>query len=136
MSDGEDRPSGAVQAIVNDAEASSKDVKQALVSPPDIPLAVPERAPSPLPPPVLLPPPPPQPDASLPTDVPQNVVDPPAVYSEQVEPTDVPEGSLAPRPLNVTDALGYLDCVKQQFADQSDVYNRFLDIMKDFKSQQ
>ncbi|EKM56381.1 uncharacterized protein PHACADRAFT_172101 [Phanerochaete carnosa HHB-10118-sp] len=39
------------------------------------------------------------------------------------------------RPLNVTDALGYLDCVKQTFADQSDVYNRFLDIMKDFKSQ-
>lgn len=39
------------------------------------------------------------------------------------------------RQLDVTDALGYLDRVKAQFLDQSDVYNRFLDIMKDFKSQ-
>ncbi|KAJ7082535.1 histone deacetylase complex, SIN3 component [Mycena crocata] len=39
------------------------------------------------------------------------------------------------RPLNVTDALSYLDAVKHQFADQPEVYNRFLDIMKDFKSQ-
>jgi paired amphipathic helix protein Sin3a len=34
--------------------------------------------------------------------------------------------------LNV--ALSYLDQVKVQFADHPDVYNRFLDIMKDFKS--
>jgi paired amphipathic helix protein Sin3a len=33
------------------------------------------------------------------------------------------------------DALSYLDQVKVQFSDQPDVYNRFLDIMKDFKSQ-
>ena len=39
------------------------------------------------------------------------------------------------RPLNVSDALGYLDAVKLQFQDQPDVYNHFLDIMKDFKSQ-
>ncbi|KIK97291.1 hypothetical protein PAXRUDRAFT_825100 [Paxillus rubicundulus Ve08.2h10] len=39
------------------------------------------------------------------------------------------------RPLNVADALGYLDAVKVQFQDQPDVYNHFLDIMKDFKSQ-
>ncbi|TFL03756.1 hypothetical protein BDV98DRAFT_503644 [Pterulicium gracile] len=39
------------------------------------------------------------------------------------------------RPLNVTDALSYLDAVKIQFQDQPDVYNHFLDIMKDFKSQ-
>jgi hypothetical protein len=39
------------------------------------------------------------------------------------------------RPLNVTDALSYLDAVKVQFQDQPDVYNKFLDIMKDFKSQ-
>jgi paired amphipathic helix protein Sin3a len=39
------------------------------------------------------------------------------------------------RPLNVTDALSYLDAVKMQFQDQPDVYNHFLDIMKDFKSQ-
>ena len=38
------------------------------------------------------------------------------------------------RPLNVTDALGYLDAVKSQFQDKPDVYNQFLDIMKDFKS--
>jgi paired amphipathic helix protein Sin3a len=39
------------------------------------------------------------------------------------------------RPLNVRDALSYLDQVKIQFSDQPDVYNRFLDIMKEFKSQ-
>lgn len=39
------------------------------------------------------------------------------------------------RPLNVADALTYLDDVKNQFQDHPDVYNRFLDIMKDFKSQ-
>lgn len=32
------------------------------------------------------------------------------------------------------DALSYLDQVKVQFHDHPDVYNRFLDIMKDFKS--
>ncbi len=41
----------------------------------------------------------------------------------------------AGRPLNVTDALSYLDAVKVQFQDKPEVYNRFLDIMKDFKSQ-
>ena len=35
----------------------------------------------------------------------------------------------------IQDALTYLDQVKVQFHDQPDVYNRFLDIMKDFKSQ-
>jgi hypothetical protein len=39
------------------------------------------------------------------------------------------------RQLNVTDALSYLDAVKVQFHDRPDVYNVFLDIMKDFKSQ-
>ena len=39
------------------------------------------------------------------------------------------------RPLDVTDALSYLDAVKNQFHDQPDVYNNFLDIMKDFKGQ-
>ncbi|KAF9483550.1 PAH2 domain-containing protein [Pholiota conissans] len=37
------------------------------------------------------------------------------------------------RPLNVTDALNYLDAVKNQFHDSPDVYNQFLDIMTDFK---
>ncbi|KAF5366942.1 hypothetical protein D9757_010834 [Collybiopsis confluens] len=40
------------------------------------------------------------------------------------------------RPLNVTDALSYLDAVKHQFSEKPEVYNKFLDIMKDFKSQQ
>jgi histone deacetylase complex regulatory component SIN3 len=39
------------------------------------------------------------------------------------------------RPLNVTDALSYLDAVKTKFQDQPNVYNHFLDIMKEFKSQ-
>jgi paired amphipathic helix protein Sin3a len=39
------------------------------------------------------------------------------------------------RPLNVKDALTYLDTVKAKFSSQNDVYNQFLDIMKDFKSQ-
>ncbi|EAU92595.2 transcription regulatory protein [Coprinopsis cinerea okayama7 len=39
------------------------------------------------------------------------------------------------RPLNVTDALSYLDAVKSQFNEKPEVYNQFLDIMKDFKSQ-
>lgn len=39
------------------------------------------------------------------------------------------------RPLNVKDALSYLDAVKTQFNDRPDVYNLFLDIMKDFKGQ-
>ena len=35
----------------------------------------------------------------------------------------------------LNDALSYLDQVKVQFQAEPDVYNRFLDIMKDFKSQ-
>ncbi|KIO27433.1 hypothetical protein M407DRAFT_55699, partial [Tulasnella calospora MUT 4182] len=38
-------------------------------------------------------------------------------------------------PLNVKDALSYLEMVKIKFRDRPDVYNQFLDIMKDFKSQ-
>lgn len=37
--------------------------------------------------------------------------------------------------LSPQDALTYLDQVKVKFVDQPDVYNKFLDIMKDFKSQ-
>ncbi|KAI8987829.1 hypothetical protein BDF20DRAFT_832728 [Mycotypha africana] len=40
-----------------------------------------------------------------------------------------------PRPLNVKDALTYLDKVKSKFSSQPEVYTRFLDIMKDFKGQ-
>lgn len=38
-------------------------------------------------------------------------------------------------PLQVEDALSYLDQVKLQFGNQPQVYNDFLDIMKEFKSQ-
>ena len=38
--------------------------------------------------------------------------------------------------LNVSDALIYLDAVKNKFQNnQNEIYNRFLDIMKDFKGQ-
>ncbi|KAJ7833433.1 paired amphipathic helix [Mycena olivaceomarginata] len=40
-----------------------------------------------------------------------------------------------PGPLNLTDALGYLDTVKKQFQNQPEVYHHFLDIMKDFNRQ-
>ncbi|KAJ3010468.1 UNVERIFIED_CONTAM: Transcriptional regulatory protein sin3, partial [Siphonaria sp. JEL0065] len=39
------------------------------------------------------------------------------------------------RSLNVKDALAYLDNVKAEFHNQPDVYNQFLDVMKDFKAQ-
>jgi paired amphipathic helix protein Sin3a len=39
------------------------------------------------------------------------------------------------RPLNVKDALSYLDSVKAQFNGRPEIYNDFLDIMKDFKTQ-
>lgn len=42
-------------------------------------------------------------------------------------------GSAAPR-LKVEDALSYLDQVKYQYSDQPQIYNNFLDIMKEFKS--
>lgn len=45
-------------------------------------------------------------------------------------------GEMTARPLNVTDALSYLDAVKNKFSDKPDVYNHFLDIMKEFKGQQ
>ena len=44
-------------------------------------------------------------------------------------------GKAPERPLNVNDALSYLDAVKAQFKHEPDVYKLFLDIMKDFKGQ-
>lgn len=41
----------------------------------------------------------------------------------------------AVRPLNVTDALTYLDLVKNRFRERPEVYNQFLDVMKEFKGQ-
>jgi paired amphipathic helix protein Sin3a len=40
------------------------------------------------------------------------------------------------RELRVEDALQYLDQVKMEFGDRPHIYNEFLDIMKNFKSQQ
>lgn len=37
--------------------------------------------------------------------------------------------------LQVEDALSYLDQVKIRFANDPGIYNKFLDIMKEFKSQ-
>jgi hypothetical protein len=66
---------------------------------------------------------------------------PPPLANADIMPVDEPMSSSPPpgssdaRPLNVTDALGYLDSVKMQFTDEPNVYNKFLDIMKEFKSQ-
>ncbi|KAJ6607345.1 hypothetical protein B0H10DRAFT_2071870 [Mycena sp. CBHHK59/15] len=57
------------------------------------------------------------------------IIDAPAPFSDPQTHTPLD------RPLNVTDALSYLDAVKVQFQDQPNVYNHFLDIMKEFKSQ-
>jgi paired amphipathic helix protein Sin3a len=126
MSGDGDSPSGAVQSIGEDPKPIPKD-ENASFAPPNIPPTAVDQPPSP--------PPPPPAEPSLPADIGQDAVDPPAACPEQGDSMDATDAGLAARPLNVTDALGYLDCVKQQFADQSDVYNRFLDIMKDFKSQ-
>jgi paired amphipathic helix protein Sin3a len=84
----------------------------------------------------------------------QHAVQPPSQQSQMLMPFTGPPGTMGmgqgQQPiLNVSssiialynqllisskDALSYLDQVKVQFADHPDVYNRFLDIMKDFKS--
>ncbi|KZV99243.1 hypothetical protein EXIGLDRAFT_762773 [Exidia glandulosa HHB12029] len=55
---------------------------------------------------------------------------PPALIEEPAEPP------VEERQLDVTDALSYLDMVKAQFHDSPDIYNKFLDTMKQFKSEQ
>ncbi|KAJ1936113.1 Transcriptional regulatory protein sin3, partial [Linderina pennispora] len=54
--------------------------------------------------------------------------------AEGTQATSGAAADAAGRPLNVRDALSYLDMVKSQFQDRPEVYNQFLDIMKDFKS--
>ncbi|TFK41677.1 histone deacetylase complex, SIN3 component [Crucibulum laeve] len=69
---------------------------------------------------------------------PMAVDEPEATTSQQGgRPASMDPNNYAPvdRPLNVTDALSYLDAVKVQFQDQPDVYNHFLDIMKEFKNE-
>lgn len=65
----------------------------------------------------------------------------------QIQPTQDPSTTTPPvnnpasqqqqqfQRLKVEDALTYLDQVKLQFGNQPQVYNDFLDIMKEFKSQ-
>lgn len=60
--------------------------------------------------------------------------DPQLVMLSQTATTPATTDSAA-RPLNVTDALTYLDLVKNRFRDRPEVYNQFLDIMKEFKGQ-
>ena len=61
---------------------------------------------------------------------------PPSLAANAVQP---PASAQPPQQqfqrLKVEDALSYLDKVKLQFQDQPQVYNDFLDIMKEFKSQ-
>ncbi|KAJ7603113.1 paired amphipathic helix [Roridomyces roridus] len=53
----------------------------------------------------------------------------PAV-SRSAQPTASGSGKL-----NVADALSYLDAVRNQYSTQPEVYDTFLDVMMDFKSQ-
>ncbi|KAF1840440.1 uncharacterized protein K460DRAFT_208398 [Cucurbitaria berberidis CBS 394.84] len=66
----------------------------------------------------------------------QHAVQPPS-QAQMLMPFVGPPGAMGmgqgQQPI-LNDALSYLDQVKVQFADHPDVYNRFLDIMKDFKS--
>ena len=59
-------------------------------------------------------------------------------FSNSATPQQLPTGigalSQGQQPI-LNDALSYLDQVKVRFVHQPDVYNQFLDIMKDFKSQ-
>ncbi|GAA6009510.1 hypothetical protein JCM11491_003584 [Sporobolomyces phaffii] len=78
------------------------------------------------------PPPPHQPPRSTPAaqqSAPTPPSQPPAAPAAQQA------SNAALRPLNVRDALQYLDRVKQQFANEYEVYDQFLTIMKDFKTQ-
>lgn len=59
----------------------------------------------------------------------------PLASNLRLPPVSYIEAQAVDRPLNVSDALSYLDAVKVRFHDQPEVYNQFLDIMKDFKSQ-
>jgi paired amphipathic helix protein Sin3a len=61
------------------------------------------------------------------TPTPINVTSP-AGAAASIQPQNFPR-------LKVEDALSYLDQVKYKFGNQPQVYNDFLDIMKEFKSQ-
>ena len=52
----------------------------------------------------------------------------------QLSPTPQPAGQHPQQKVALTDAFSYLDRVKTEFADQPEVYNRFLQVMREFKS--
>lgn len=88
--------------------------------------------------PVVLPPTPPTvvEEPARPPSRPRSQASSPLPRNEPPSESKAPTpAAVESRPLNVTDALSYLDAVKVQFQDKPEVYNRFLDIMKDFKSQ-
>lgn len=58
-----------------------------------------------------------------------------SVNRSQVKQEDVGEQAGGFRQLKVEDALAYLEQVKSQFSGRPNVYNHFLDIMKEFKAQ-
>ncbi|EDQ91231.1 uncharacterized protein MONBRDRAFT_31471 [Monosiga brevicollis MX1] len=69
--------------------------------------------------------------AEVAPDTKANTARPQAGWSAKPE-----SAATANQRLKVEDALSYLDKVKAQFGSKPQVYNQFLDIMKDFKSQQ
>ena len=95
--------------------------------------SVPETAQEPVVTPVAAHTPPALSDVSMP--LPPLSPTPPQGTSTSPEASTTPSSGDANRPLNVSDALGYLDAVKNKFQNNPDVYNNFLEIMKDFKSQ-
>ncbi|KXJ76129.1 hypothetical protein RP20_CCG010286 [Aedes albopictus] len=64
--------------------------------------------------------------------MPSNVI---SSAQPQPPPPPPPQGQAQFQRLKVEDALSYLDQVKFRFGNQPQVYNDFLDIMKEFKSQ-
>ncbi|XP_062705105.1 paired amphipathic helix protein Sin3a isoform X2 [Aedes albopictus] len=66
------------------------------------------------------------------TTMPTNVI---SSAQPQPPPPPPPQGQAQFQRLKVEDALSYLDQVKFRFGNQPQVYNDFLDIMKEFKSQ-
>ncbi|XP_036225718.2 paired amphipathic helix protein Sin3a isoform X3 [Bactrocera oleae] len=58
----------------------------------------------------------------------------PTTSGQQQGPPQAGQPQGGPPRLKVEDALSYLDQVKFQYADQPQIYNNFLDIMKEFKS--
>lgn len=85
---------------------------------------------------------PPGPPSAFPPGIPYGG-HPPGVLPHQIPVINGPGGpqingnsalAQSQQPI-LNDALTYLDQVKVRFQDQADVYNKFLDIMKDFKSQ-